>query len=149
MKLVPYFLLTTWLLLTSISQQVPLHAIHSTQMNIQEFDLELHEWRKGKEIQLSHPFFALKSVRAEPGDTIVFQGESGGQAGTIFLQFYTMSGRLIPVAPKQHRSVQVDKKKRPFEVASVIPVELRGKRGVVQVTFQGEKRAAFLISVLF
>ncbi|WP_134684928.1 hypothetical protein [Brevibacillus migulae] len=147
--MIPYFLLKALLLLSSIGPEAPMHAIHSAQMSIQEFDLTLYDWRKGKEIQLSHPFFVLKSVRAEPDDTIVFQGESGGMAGTIFVQFYTLSGRLIPVAPEKQRSVHVDKKKRPFEVASVIPVELRGKQGVVQVTFQGEKRAAFLLSVLF
>lgn len=146
-------LMTTILLVQSAWSQGSSDLIpaSSTQTMIQEFDLELKEWREGKEISISHPYFLLRNVRAENTDTIVFQGESRGKAGQIFLQFYTLSGSLIPVPPEKQMIAHVDQKNRLFQVASKIPAELTGKTGAVQVTFQGEKqkRAAFLLKVSF
>lgn len=146
-------LLTTVLLVQSLWGQGSSHLLRPSyaQTMVQEFDLELKEWQKGQEIGLRHPYFLLKHVRAGAPDTIVFQGVSSGQVGQISLQFFTLSGNPIPVPPEKQEIAQVDQKKRLFQVASVIPAELIGKTGSVQVTFQGDKqkRAAFLLKASF
>jgi hypothetical protein len=116
---------------------------------IQEFDLELTKWREGKEIQLHHPLFQLKKVSGIHADTIVFEGETSGEKGIVFLQFYTLSGRPIFLSPSKQRVAHVDRKKRRFALASAIPAELIGKAGAVQVTFQGKERASFLLKLSF
>jgi hypothetical protein len=116
-----------------------------------EYDLVLTDWQQGKPIALKHPLFQLNYVRAgeKVPDTIVFQGTSFGQAGEISVDFYTTEGDAIFV-PKEARSrVRVDREHPAFTLAARIPPLLRNRSGVVQVTFTGARRAAFLLHVTF
>jgi hypothetical protein len=118
------------------------------QAAVQEFDLYLSDWRKGMAIRLHHPVFALTYVSggAVP-DVISFKGESFGEPGEISLQFFTMEGDVMQMPNGQASVARVDGQRREFVVSAVIPRVLRGRTGVVQVTFAGAKRAAFLLKV--
>jgi hypothetical protein len=142
-----------WPILLSCALSLTVHpdvsAIPSTaQAVVQEFDLHVRDWRKGAEIRLHHPLFALThaSAGAQP-NVILFQGESFGQPGEISLQFYTLDGDLVHVPKNQLTFARVDRQHRKFVVSAVIPRLLRERTGVVQVTFSGAKRAAFLLKV--
>jgi hypothetical protein len=120
----------------------------TAQAAVQEFDLYLRDWRKGAEIRLSHPLFALTHVSSgATSDVILFRGKSFGEPGEISLQFYTMEGDLVQVPNGQAGVSRVDGQRREFVASAVIPLLLRGRTGVVQVTFAGAKRAAFLLKV--
>lgn len=123
------------------------------QAAIAEFDLQLQkpDWQKGQTIELTHPLFALRHVGADQSSAgaILFQGESFGEVGEISLQFLTLEGDLVYAPPGSLVASRVDKERKTFTVGGVIPQALRGRTGVVQVTFSGMKRAAFLLKVEF
>ncbi|NGQ96584.1 hypothetical protein G3578_15585 [Brevibacillus sp. SYP-B805] len=116
-----------------------------------EYDLVLTDWQQGKPLALKHPLFQLDYVRAgeKVADTIVFQGTSFGQAGEITLDFYTTAGDPVFVPKEARARVRVDREHPAFTLAASIPPLLRGRSGVVQVTFSGARRAAFLLHVTF
>lgn len=118
---------------------------------VQEYDAFLQDWRKGQELGLRHPLFDLTRAAAGVGamDTISFSGEVHGQTGEISLVFYTVDGDQVYSPPGTVSVARVDEKRREFQVGGVIPRYLRGRTGVVQVTFQGEKRASYLLKVQF
>ena len=123
----------------------------SQSLAVQEYDAFLQDWRKGQELTLRHPLFDLTRAAAGVGtmDTISFSGEAHGLPGEISLVFYTMDGDQVYSPPGTVSVARVDEKRREFHVGGVIPRFLRGRTGVVQVTFQGEKRASYLFKVQF
>lgn len=145
-------LLVSCLLLSLVSSELSCFQPFSSNdayAMIPEYDLELREWQKGAEIQLSHALFQLKQVKAEDGAKIVFTGQSSGEPGIIYVQFSTLDGQPVMVKPDEIQIARVDQHKRTFQTSAVIPAALRGKVGVVQVTFQGKERASFLLKVAF
>lgn len=118
---------------------------------VQEFDAFLQDWRRGQALDLRHPLFDLTRVAAGTGgmETISFSGEAHGQPGVITFVFYTLEGDQVFSPPGTVSVARVDEKRREFHVGGAIPRYLRGRTGAVQVTFQGEKRASYLIKVQF
>lgn len=118
---------------------------------IQEFDAEIQDWRKGQVLQLRHPLFDLTRVFAGPGagGPILFSGTGHGAPGEVSLVFYTLEGEQVYSPPGTVSVARVDEKRREFHVAGAIPSLLRGRAGVVQVTFTGDRRASYLLKVHF
>lgn len=117
-----------------------------------EYDAELRDWRLGQELQLRHPLFDLTraTAGAETDRTIVFAGKGHGTPGKIALVFFTLQGDRIYSQPGTVPLARVDEKQREFHLAAQIPSQLRGREGVVQVTFTGGgRRAAYLLKVHF
>jgi hypothetical protein len=114
-----------------------------------EFDMELTDWQKGMPLALKHNLFQLDYVSAGLPGQILFKGQSYGDEGKVTLDFYTLEGDLIYV-PRDHLLIpQVDQQHTSFTVGAIVPASLRGQTGVVQVTYSGAKRAAFLLKVNF
>lgn len=116
-----------------------------------EYDDVLENWQKGKELSLTHYLFRLNRVDAGSGvaHQIVFTGEGSGEAGEITLTFYTLDGDIVHVPPNHIHNAHVDATRRKFSVAAIVPAYLRKRTGAVQITFNGSKRAAFLVKVHF
>jgi hypothetical protein len=121
----------------------------AVQLATPEFDMELIDWQKGMPLALKHSLFQLDYVSAGQFGQILFKGQSYGDEGEITLDFYTLDGDLVHV-PRNHLLIpQVDKERTSFTVGAIVPDFLRGRTGVVQVTYSGAKRAAFLLKVNF
>ncbi|WP_312113574.1 hypothetical protein [Brevibacillus reuszeri] len=120
-------------------------------LTVQEFDAFVQDWKQGQELALRHPLFDLTRVSAGSGgvEAISFAGVAHGQRGDISLVFYTMDGDQVYTPPGTVANAHVDERQKEFHIAAVIPRLLQGRTGVVQVTFQGEKRAAYLLKVQF
>ncbi|MEK3741785.1 hypothetical protein NST23_03710 [Brevibacillus sp. FSL K6-0770] len=132
--------------------QMPQAGAWSAATAVQEFDAFLQDWRGGQELaSLRHPLFDLTRVSGGAGDvqTIVFSGEAHGDSGEVTLMFYSLEGDRIYLPPGTVSTARVDAKQRKFHIAAKIPRVLQGRTGVVQVTFAGEKRAAYLLKVQF
>jgi len=120
-------------------------------LTVQEFDVFLQDWKQGQELALRHPLFDLTRMSAGSGgvEAISFAGVAHGLRGDISLVFYTMDGDQVYTPPGTVANAHVDEKQKEFHIAAAIPRLLQGRIGVVQVTFQGEKRAAYLLKVEF
>ncbi|MBY0083908.1 hypothetical protein [Brevibacillus brevis] len=150
----PLVMTSSSLVFGTMSSHVPTTTTSSTawMVAVQEFDAFLQDWKKGQTLaNLRHPLFDLTGVSAVSGmmEIIRFSGEAHGQAGEITLSFYTLEGDKVFSPPGSVSVARVDEKRREFHVTGAIPRVLRGRTGVVQVTFTGEKRASYLLKVRF
>jgi len=118
-----------------------------------EYDAILHDWKQGQSLALRHQLFALDYVKAggDAAATIHFEGRSFGAEGEIFLTFYTLEGDMIHLHRTAQYSPRVDRERTRFTVASMVPRQLRGRSGTVEIAFRGKdgKRAAFLVKADF
>lgn len=143
---------STALAFGTIPPSVPSTFSTTWMVATQEFDAYLQDWRKGQVLEnLRHPLFDLTEVSAVSGmvEIIRFSGEAHGKAGKVTLAFYTLEGDKVYSPPGSISVARVDQRRRAFQVTGVIPRALRGRMGVVQVTFAGEKRASYLLKVRF
>jgi hypothetical protein len=120
---------------------------------IEEYDAVLRDWKQGQTLGLQHSLFSLYEVGAGHPNSyvILFKGKSGGVPGTISLQFFTQEGDVLHAPQGSLYFPSVGGEKRDFTVGGIVPQQLRGKCGLVQVTFQGRsgERAAFYLKVYF
>ncbi|KMZ42890.1 MULTISPECIES: hypothetical protein [Bacillales] len=147
----PLVITSSALVFGAIPSHVPTAMVSSAawMVAVQEFDAFLQDWKKGQTLaNLRHPLFDLTEVSGMM-EIIRFSGEAHGQAGEITLSFYTLEGDKIFSPPGSVSVARVDEKRREFQVTGAIPRVLRGRTGVVQVTFMGEKRASYLLKVRF
>ncbi|WP_409177058.1 hypothetical protein [Brevibacillus fortis] len=136
----------------AMPSHVPTTSSAAWMVAVQEFDAFLQDWKNGQTLaNLRHPLFDLTGVSAVSGmmEIIRFSGEAHGQPGEITLSFYTLEGDKVFSPPGSVSVARVDEKRREFHVTGAIPRVLRGRTGVVQVTFTGEKRASYLLKVRF
>ncbi|TQR30211.1 hypothetical protein [Brevibacillus brevis] len=150
----PLVMTSSALVFGAIPSHVPATMVSSVawMVAVQEFDAFLQDWKKGQTLgNLRHPLFDLTGVSAVSGmmEIIRFSGEAHGQKGEITLSFYTLEGDKVFSPPGSVSVARVDEKRREFQVTGAIPRVLRGRTGVVQVTFMGEKRASYLLKVRF
>ncbi|MGG4444904.1 hypothetical protein HP398_11570 [Brevibacillus sp. HB1.4B] len=150
----PLMMTSSALIFGAIPSHVPTTTTSSAawMVAVQEFDAFLQDWKKGQTLaNLRHPLFDLTEVSAVSGmmEIIRFSGEAHGQPGEITLSFYTLEGDQVFSPPGSVSVARVDEKRREFQVTGAIPRVLRGRTGVVQVTFTGEKRASYLLKVRF
>jgi hypothetical protein len=150
-------MLIIWMIIAALIQPIAPLSFHARTSTVdlvpftREYDLVLTEWRGGVPIQLKHSLFQLDYVSAseKPDNVILFKGKTFGEPGQITIDFYTTEGDLVGVPQGSSSVARVDKEQREFTVAARIPALLRGQKGVVQVSFQGAKRAAFLLLIKF
>ncbi|WP_139492181.1 hypothetical protein [Brevibacillus dissolubilis] len=125
----------------------------SARLLTEEYDLILTDWKKGQKLDLKHSLFTLDSV-SEGGisaGAILFTGKTFGHEGQVSITFYDMEGNGYLMKKGQSAVASVDQKRTTFSVGAIVPAQLRGREGIVQVSFRGkeQERAAFQLKVKF
>jgi len=122
-------------------------------MATEEYDAVLRSWQQGQSLHLKHPLFSLTQVKAKgkEGHVILYTGRSGGSPGSVTLLFFTQDGDVLHVPRGSLYMPTVGKDQRDFTVGGIVPQQLRGQIGQVQVMFQGKagERASFYLKVYF